>query len=191
MTHLKCRRNMEAIYIYVIPIWIYAAVETFFKFRYKTSPAKKQADPTYFAVTIPALSILFAPIIFSITSKRQPSGTTILLYLIIFLTGMFIRYLGLRELRGLFSVKVELRNNHHVIDTGIYEYIRHPLYLGTIIMTLSAIVYYVNISSIILMVLLLVGTALRIRKEETHLQNNLTGYSDYMKETKRLLPYIF
>jgi len=182
---------MEAIYIYVIPIWIYAVVEMFFKLRYKTSPAEKRMDPTYFAVTIPALSILFVPIIFSITSKRQPSETTILLYLIIFFAGISIRYLGLKEIRGLFSVKVELRNNHHVIDTGIYKHIRHPLYLGTIIMALSAIVYYVNISSIILMVLLLVGTALRIRKEETHLQNNLTGYSDYMKKTKRLLPYLF
>jgi len=49
----------------------------------------------------------------------------------------------------------------------------------------------VNALSIIMMVLLLIGVALRINKEEKYLQANLHGYSDYMKETKRLLPYIF
>jgi len=58
-------------------------------------------------------------------------------------------------------------------------------------MSFAAVVYYVNILSVIMMGLLLIGVALRINKEEKYLQENLFGYSDYMKQTKRILPYIF
>jgi protein-S-isoprenylcysteine O-methyltransferase Ste14 len=190
VTHLK-GRDMEAIYIYVIPIWVYGTMEIFFNLRFKTKATRKQLDLTYFGVTIPAFSILFIPIIFTTISKRQPSRTSIIFYLSIFFAGMFIRYLGLRELRGLFSAKVELRKDHNIINSGIYGIIRHPLYLGTLVMSFAAVVFYVNILSMIMMGLLLIGIAIRVNKEEKYLQANLMGYSDYMKETKRLLPYIF
>ena len=53
------------------------------------------------------------------------------LFLIIF--GLIIRWFAILKLKEFFTVTVSIQKYHRVVDTGIYKYIRHPAYLGSLL----------------------------------------------------------
>jgi protein-S-isoprenylcysteine O-methyltransferase Ste14 len=169
----------------------YAVIEFYFALRYKTKALNRKFDATFYAVTLPFFLIAMNPIYYFVRYQSAPDKTHFFLFISIFIAGMSIRFLGLNEIGRLFSQKIELREKHRVISTGIYRYIRHPLYLGSLVMAIGTVCYLVNVYAVVLFVLLLTGVFSRIRKEETYLIKNLEGYADYSRKTKRLFPMIF
>src|SRR6266581_2635137 len=91
-----------------------------------------------------------------------------------------------------YSTLVEVQPDHKVIDSGPYRFIRHPNYLGQMV---GAVGLGLALQSwVSLLVLLVIGGsffAYRIRNEEAFLVAEMGGYADYMKRTKRLVPFIF
>ncbi|MEW6035791.1 MAG: isoprenylcysteine carboxylmethyltransferase family protein [Candidatus Micrarchaeota archaeon] len=87
---------------------------------------------------------------------------------------------------------IQVEKGQRVISTGPYSVIRHPMYLGTLLMYLAtplALGSYVAVPMFLLLVPLIV---LRILNEEEVLRRDLPGYADYCKKTKyRLLPFIW
>jgi len=90
------------------------------------------------------------------------------------------------------SLIIEVNENQKVISTGLYGVVRHPMYLGVLIMFLPTPIalgsYWALIPFAVLPVLLI----LRILNEEKVLSNNLQGYKEYCQKTKfRLIPFIW
>ncbi len=90
------------------------------------------------------------------------------------------------------SCIIEVNENQKVISTGLYGVVRHPMYLGVLIMFLPTPIalgsYWALIPFAVLPVLLI----LRILNEEKVLSNNLQGYKEYCQKTRfRLIPYIW
>jgi len=83
--------------------------------------------------------------------------------------------------------------NHELIETGLYKYIRHPGYLGFLIVFLGISTALSNWLSIVLMMVpVLVGIMNRIRIEETFLIEQMgEKYLTYQKRTKKLIPNIY
>jgi protein-S-isoprenylcysteine O-methyltransferase Ste14 len=79
-----------------------------------------------------------------------------------------------------------------VVITGPYKYIRHPMYLGIIILFLSlgpALGSFLAMIPGGLIVILFIS---RTAKEDQMLQEELEGYSDYTKQVRfRLVPGIW
>lgn len=182
---------MHEFYILSAVFWVYAMVEFYFAWRHKTRPVDRKFDATLYAVTVPFLLLVMNPIYFFVRYHSKPDGLHLVLFVAIYMVGIGIRALGLKEIGRLFSQKIELRESHRVISTGIYHYIRHPLYLGSLVMAIGTVCYLLNSFAIILLVLLAGGIMTRIGKEETYLNKNLDGYREYSKRTKRLLPGIY
>lgn len=89
-------------------------------------------------------------------------------------------------------VRIQYDREHAVATGGPYRYIRHPGYLGYIIMTLGtpfALGSYTALSmSFVTMVILIIRTKL----EDDVLKNELNGYMDYTSMVKyRLLPFLW
>ena len=79
-----------------------------------------------------------------------------------------------------------------VVDSGPYHFIRHPMYLGIIILFLclgpALGSLYALIPGVLIDVLYLIRTA----KEDQMLQKELAGYQDYAEKVRyRLLPGIW
>lgn len=182
---------MTEFYILSAVFWVYATVEFYFLWRYKTRPVSREFDPTLYAVSVPFFLLALNPLWFFIRYHSRPGRFQLVLFVAIFMAGMAIRALGLKEIGRLFSQKVELRDNHSVVDSGIYKYLRHPLYLGSIVMAIGTVCYCVNSYAFGLFTLLLIGIFSRIKKEETYLMTHLDGYEAYAGRTKRLLPGIY
>ncbi len=123
------------------------------------------------------------------------SSHIIVLYsgLLIITLGMFFRFYSIVSLGKLFTVDVTIRKNHRLKQDGVYRFIRHPSYLGSIVSFLGFGISLNNwISLIIIVVMVTVAMLNRIRVEERLLLEQFgSEYSDYMKKTYRLLPFIY
>ena len=90
------------------------------------------------------------------------------------------------------SPHVEVLPEHRVIKSGPYRYIRHPGYLGQIVALLGfglAVQSWLAELTILVTVIGLFGY--RIRVEEEFLVSELgDDYVDYMKGTRRIIPFI-
>jgi protein-S-isoprenylcysteine O-methyltransferase Ste14 len=89
-------------------------------------------------------------------------------------------------------VRIQTDRKQHVISTGVYSFVRHPLYLGCLLMTLGAPLLLGSLYGFIIGfigVILVVG---RIMGEENMLVNELEGYAEYKKKVKyRLIPFVW
>lgn len=147
-------------------------------------------DLTFYAVTIPGMLSLWAP--FLCMFLRVASLPVYVAGIAVMVFGAVTRVRGVSELQGFFSTVVEKLDGHVLIDQGLHAYIRHPAYLGTLLMSFSVVVASSAPWWIYLFPLLTVaGVLVRIRKEEGFLAKSLPGYDEYMKKTRRLIPGVF
>jgi protein-S-isoprenylcysteine O-methyltransferase Ste14 len=92
-----------------------------------------------------------------------------------------------------FTTSVAVAPEQTVIETGPYRLIRHPSYTGilTTLLGLGLSLTSNWLSLIIIMGCALIGFSYRIRVEEHILQEYLgQRYQDYMRRTKRLIPFV-
>jgi protein-S-isoprenylcysteine O-methyltransferase Ste14 len=105
-----------------------------------------------------------------------------------------ILFLTARSQNNFFSsvVRIQKERGHVVCDKGLYKVVRHPGYLGMVISLLGLPLITTSIwSSIptsIAIILLLIRTSL----EDKTLINELDGYLEYTKKTrKKLIPFVW
>lgn len=112
---------------------------------------------------------------------------------IIEILGGFLLITSRIELGRFGSTKVALEDQHKLIGHGLYKYIRNPMYLGILLLFLGyGIAFHGFISTILIDIFLLWIVLRRIQIEEKLLVEVFgEEYKEYMKETKRLIPYIY
>jgi protein-S-isoprenylcysteine O-methyltransferase Ste14 len=109
----------------------------------------------------------------------------------VILGGYLIIFLVFRE-NSYASRIVEVDQTQKVISTGLYGIVRHPMYLGVLIMYLPTPLALGSYYGLIPMALLPVALVFRILNEEKVLRENLDGYVEYCGKTKfRLIPFIW
>lgn len=113
--------------------------------------------------------------------------------LLIIIVGLVIRIISIRTLKQYFTYSVAKVENHEIIENGFYKFIRHPGYLGQLIIFIGTSISLSNWLSVILMFLsTLIGYMNRIRVEEKFMIEQMGDkYSDYQKRTKKLIPNIY
>ena len=87
------------------------------------------------------------------------------------------------------SVRIQTDRGHTVVSTGPYRYIRHPMYVGLILMFVGTPLIWGSVWALavagVLAVLMIARTAL----EDRTLFNELAGYQEYAAHTRyRLIP---
>ena len=87
---------------------------------------------------------------------------------------------------------VEVESGQKVITTGLYSIVRHPMYLGILIMYIPTPVALGSYWGLIPMSGIILGLILRIANEEKVLRQNLEGYIEYCQRTRyRLIPFLW
>jgi protein-S-isoprenylcysteine O-methyltransferase Ste14 len=111
----------------------------------------------------------------------------------IMICGIVLRLYAISVLGKFFTAKVHIEKDHALIKDGPYHYIRHPSYLGILIIWLGLGIALANwISILICVVLPPIGILQRIKVEEKELERFFgKQYSDYRKETWAVIPYIY
>jgi protein-S-isoprenylcysteine O-methyltransferase Ste14 len=89
-------------------------------------------------------------------------------------------------------VRIQTERKQEVISTGVYGFVRHPMYLGGILLFIGTPMLLGSIYGLIIGFSMLFLLALRILGEEKMLLEELEGYADYKKSVKyRLIPLIW
>ena len=107
--------------------------------------------------------------------------------------GLIIRVTSILTLKRQFTYTVTKIEDHELIETGLYKKIRHPGYLGQLIIFLGISTTLSNWLSVLLMIIpVLLGYLNRITVEEKFMVEQMgQKYIDYQKRTKRLIPAIY
>jgi len=89
-------------------------------------------------------------------------------------------------------VRIQSERDQKVVSTGVYGFVRHPMYLGGMLLFLGAPLLLGSVYGLIMGVFLSILFVARIMGEEKMLVEELDGYMDYKKKVKyRLIPYIW
>ncbi|HEY4799902.1 MAG TPA: isoprenylcysteine carboxylmethyltransferase family protein [Bacteroidia bacterium] len=90
------------------------------------------------------------------------------------------------------SATVEIQEKQHVISTGLYGIVRHPMYAGASILLLFTPIALGSYFGLLTSLILIAVIVYRAIDEEQELKQNLAGYSEYCEKVKyRLIPFIF
>jgi protein-S-isoprenylcysteine O-methyltransferase Ste14 len=106
--------------------------------------------------------------------------------------GLAFRLYAITVLGRYFTPSVAVIADQQVVEDGPYKLIRHPAYTGLLIMFLGFGLGSTNwLSLLALMGCVLLGLSYRIHVEERVLQEHLgQQYQEYMRRTKRLIPFV-
>lgn len=89
-------------------------------------------------------------------------------------------------------VRIQTDRNHRVVTTGPYRAVRHPGYLAGILGALASPLMLGSVWSTIPALLLAALFVWRTSAEDTTLQRELDGYTEYAAQTPhRLIPFVW
>jgi len=119
--------------------------------------------------------------------------TFFLIGTILVIMGLIIRISSILTLKQHFTYTVSEIENHELIESGLYKTIRHPGYLGQLIIFIGIATSLSNWLSVLFMLIpVLLGYIYRIKVEEKFMLNQIgQKYIDYKNRTKRLIPMIY
>jgi len=110
----------------------------------------------------------------------------------LFLAGGALRLWPVFVLGRRFSGLVAIQPGHTLVTSGIYGVIRHPSYLGLLVMSLGWGLAFRSWVGVLLAALMLVPLVARIRAEERLLRTQFGAeYDAYRARTSRLIPGLY
>jgi len=113
--------------------------------------------------------------------------------IILIVCGLFVRWVAILSLEHQFTVDVSITKEHRIIRKGIYRFVRHPAYAGSLLSFFGLGLSSANYLSMLIIFLPICSAFLyRIHVEEKALIDNFGDeYLNYCASTKRLIPGIF
>jgi protein-S-isoprenylcysteine O-methyltransferase Ste14 len=90
------------------------------------------------------------------------------------------------------AANVRVEEGQKVVDTGVYAWVRHPMYFGTLFLIIGTPLALGSWYTLALTPVLLVVLYFRIKSEEKVLVRDLVGYTEYQNKVKyRLIPFVW
>lgn len=143
------------------------------------------------------LGLLVVPAVYVATgfpavAKRPFSPAVALVGIAALIAALWLFLRSHAELGRNWSISLELRGNHRLVRTGIYRFVRHPMYSSFFLLGLAQFLLLPNwvgggaglIGAGILY-------AFRFRREEKMMLESFgDDYRSYMQQTKRLVPWV-
>ena len=78
-----------------------------------------------------------------------------------------------------------------LVQTGVYSLVRHPLYSGVILLSLSWAIFQLSLSHFIGVIFLFVLLNTKASREEVWLAEKYPDYADYRTKVKKLIPWVY
>lgn len=141
--------------------------------------------------------LLFVPLVYVATgfphaAERPFSAAVAFAGVACLIAALWVFFRSHAELGRNWSISLELRGNHRLVRTGVYRLVRHPMYSSFFLLGLAQFLLlpnWVGGGAGLIGAAILYG--FRIRREEKMMVENFGDeYRLYMRQTKRLVPWI-
>lgn len=154
---------------------------------------RRQRWPTFLALGAVGASLWFLPYADKHGLWVWPENDRLrYLGLACVVMGASIRVMAMAQLGPLFSTFVAIQKEHRLITHGLYRWVRHPIYTGSLIAIVGIFLVFRSKLVWVALPLYLAGTLWRIRDEEQLLREAFgTEFLTYQTRTWRLLPCIY
>jgi protein-S-isoprenylcysteine O-methyltransferase Ste14 len=104
----------------------------------------------------------------------------------------FIMFYWVFSVNSFGGASIRVEANQKVISTGFYGVVRHPMYVGTIVMVMGIALGLGSWWALLFLVVQMPVLAIRILDEEKTLEHELAGYKEYEQKVRyRLVPYLW
>ena len=141
---------------------------------------------------IPTILVLMQFFCIFFLAFRANYSQFIFFPLILFISGMAVGLVALYEIRrSKFSFFPHVRPGAKLVTTGIYRYLRHPMYLAVLWVCLSFFVSNGSVVNGFIYFLLCFTLYAKILLEEVYLLAVFPQYATYLKESKRIFPFVW
>lgn len=154
--------------------------------RSKNDPVQK--SPVLFKLYF--LGFILPGVDFRFQWSHMPNALSIVSSGIAFAGYLFIVRVFRENSYASTAIKVE--NEQHVISTGPYSVVRHPMYSGLILISLFTPLGLGSWWALLPMLLIYPMMAHRIRTEEEVLMKSLKGYEEYRSNVRyKVIPFLW
>ena len=111
----------------------------------------------------------------------------------LFVAGLLLRWWAIVTLGRFFTVDVTIEKDHEVVKRGPFRFVRHPSYTGVLLAFVGFALTLGNWAAFFVILLpIFVAFTFRMKVEEEALTAALgSRYTDYMRRTKRLIPFLY
>jgi protein-S-isoprenylcysteine O-methyltransferase len=112
---------------------------------------------------------------------------------VLFLTGLFLRWWAIITLGRFFTADVTIEKDHELVERGPFRVVRHPSYTGVLLAFVGFALSLRNWAALlVILVPIFAAFIRRMNVEEDALSRALgSRYADYMRRTKRLVPFVY
>jgi protein-S-isoprenylcysteine O-methyltransferase Ste14 len=112
-------------------------------------------------------------------------GTTLIIM------GAVVIFQGIRGLRESVTPMPKPKPDGALVVDGIYAYVRHPIYLGVILVAFGWSVAMDSVYALVVAVIYVVFFDLKSRREEAWLRQQYPEYAVYAAHTRKFVPYVY
>lgn len=136
-------------------------------------------------VVVQFVSLIFIVIISDSSITSNPIS------LIVFSLAILIGLIPILQKNFKVNIFPEVTKNMDLVTSGIYKFIRHPMYLSVLLVGISFVIADPKPLILLVWMILLINLHLKMDIEEINLIKTFPEYKEYRNSTKRLIPFIY
>lgn len=112
---------------------------------------------------------------------------------VLFVAGLFLRWWAIITLGRFFTVDVVIEKDHEVVERGPFRLVRHPSYTGVLLAFVGFALTLRNWAALLIVLVPIFAAFIRRMNVEEEALSRALGsrYADYMRRTKRLVPFVY
>jgi protein-S-isoprenylcysteine O-methyltransferase Ste14 len=162
--------------------------------RMKAGPMAETRTVQKVVISGTILMVLAVTVVSSLDHRfgwsRVPTAVVVLGNVVVAIGLVIAQLVVIQNSYAAATITVEAEQK--VVSTGLYGLVRHPMYVGTLIMMIGMPLALDSYWGLVSLIPGLAILAIRIVDEEKMLRAELAGYTDYMQQVHyRLVPYVW
>jgi protein-S-isoprenylcysteine O-methyltransferase Ste14 len=112
---------------------------------------------------------------------------------VLFVAGLILRWWAIIILGRFFTVDVTIEKDHELVERGPFRIVRHPSYAGVLLAFVGLALSLRNWAALVVILVPISAAFIhRMNGAENALSRALgPRYAEYMKRTKRLVPFVY
>jgi protein-S-isoprenylcysteine O-methyltransferase Ste14 len=185
--------SVVMVLLVLIQLIVFADKTDLVRERVNPGPGTKWWDKVFWALYAPLFFAIFIIACLDAGRFLWSPQLPLVVYVISYIAFIFSIYLysWAMWVNTWFSstVRIQTDRAQEVVQTGPYRYVRHPGYVGGILMAISTSLILGSLWGLIPAVFVVILLVIRTYLEDITLQKELPGYFDYVKKVRyRLVP---
>jgi len=164
--------------------------------RVRPGPGMKWWDKVFFTVYLPSFLAILA--VAALDAGRHhwtpplPVAVYVAAYMVLVVAYGIVLWAMWTNRFFSSVVRIQTDLGHHVVHDGPYRFVRHPGYVGAILLGLGSAVALGSLWSLIPAGLMAMAVTVRTGLEDATLKRELPGYAEYASSVRyRLLPGVW